>query len=77
MKEYILMIPLDMLCLSTDLLNVHETKAYHHWCLVTVFVEEDQINTLISSSQAFIQQQYYDNFTIAMYHVVETKSRLP
>ena len=36
--------------------DVYETKAYHHWCLVTVIVEEDQINTPVSSPQAFIRQ---------------------
>ena len=34
--------------------DTYETKAYHHWCLVTVIVEEDQINTLVSSPRAFI-----------------------
>ena len=27
-----------------------ETEAYHHWCLVTVIVEEDHINAPVSSS---------------------------
>ena len=28
-----------------------------HWCLVTVIVEEDQTNTLVSSPGAFIRRQ--------------------
>ena len=28
---------------------------YHHWCLTTVIVEEDQINAPVSSPLAFIQ----------------------
>ena len=27
------------------------TEAHHHWCLVTVIVEEDQINTPVSSPE--------------------------
>ena len=36
--------------------DVYETTAYHHWCLVTVIVEEDPINTPVSSPRAFIRQ---------------------
>ena len=36
--------------------DIYETEAYHHWCLVTVIVEVDQINTLVSSPWAFIWQ---------------------
>ena len=29
--------------------DVYEIEAYHHWCLMTVIVKEDQINTLACS----------------------------
>ena len=36
--------------------NVYETEADHHLCLLTVIVEEDQINTLLSSPIALFWQ---------------------
>ena len=54
-------------CPQTSKTNEHyyiyETKACHYCCLVTVIVEEDQINTLVSSPRAFIHHQYQQKNT--------------
>ena len=45
--------------------DVYETEAYHHLRSVTVIVEEDQINTLVSSPGAFIQHySTYQSFQL-------------
>ena len=36
-------------CIDQRRRDVYEIKAYHHWCLMTVIVEEDEINTLACS----------------------------
>ena len=54
--------------------DVYETKAYHHWCLATVIVEEGQKNTAVSSPGAFIPQSYQEQTFFSCFSNNQPKS---